>query len=95
MLLSSMLATTPNVFLIFGNLFTYLQFIGHKLFAVEALAEIVRCWITLVCEMLSSPDTLRVQLSWFASITWETTSESKVLPDIAWLSRFLQCKQNF
>ena len=47
-------------------------------------------------EMPSSPDTLPVLLSGFASIAWGTLSESTLLglPNLAWSSRFFRSEQN-
>ena len=49
------------------------------------------------CKMLSSSDILFMHLNGFVSMAWNTVSESRVLglSDFAWLSRFLQPKQNF
>ena len=60
--------------------------------------RLLKLWqITVDCEMPSSPDTLWVLLARFVSMAWSTTSEFTVwgLPDLAWLLRFLQPKQNF
>ena len=62
--------------------------------------DLLRLWrwqTSLDCEMSSSPDTLQVLLTRFVFMVWRTASESIVLdlPDLAWLSRFLQPQRNF
>ena len=61
---------------------------------------LLRSWrwqTTLDCKKLSSPDTLWVLLTGFPYMTLSMALEPMVLglPDLSWLSRFLQPKQNF
>ena len=67
----------------------------HNLAALGAFTKVLK--VTLDCEMLNLPDTFRMLLARFASMAWSTPSEPIVLslPDLAWLSKFLQSKQNF
>ena len=64
------------------------------------LLDLLGLWswrTTLDCEKLSSPDILQVLLAGFTTMTWCTALESTVfgLFNLAWLSRFLQPKQNY